>query len=121
MPRSLRTVAAAYSRDGLGSRGKQIFEGACASCHAWTGAGSLREQAALTGARSVNDVTATNVVQMVLAGTGPVTGSRPYMPGFGRAYSDQEVADVANYVTRRFGSEPSHLTAEQVAKMRAAN
>jgi mono/diheme cytochrome c family protein len=109
------------SIDGFEARGKQIFEGACVSCHAWTGAGSLREQAALTGARSINDVTGTNVVQMVLAGTGPVTGSRPYMPGFGRAYSDQEVADVANYVTRRFGSEPSHLTAEQVAKMRAAN
>ena len=109
------------SIDAFEPRGKQIFEGACASCHAWTGSGSLREQAALTGARSVNDVTATNVVQMVLAGTGRVAGARPYMPGFGLAYSDQEVADVANYVTRRFGSEPSHLTAGLVAKLRAAN
>jgi len=107
--------------DNLDPRGKHLFEGACASCHAWTGAGALRDEAALTGVRSVNDATATNVVQMVLAGTGPVAGGRAYMPGFGAAYSDQEVADVANYVTGRFGSAPSHLTAAMVAKMRAAN
>ncbi len=42
------------------------------------------------------------------------------MPGFGRAYSDAEVAAVANYVTGRFGSKPSSITARQVAALRKA-
>ena len=41
------------------------------------------------------------------------------MPAFGAAYSDDEIAAVANYVTRRFGSEPSKVTAREVAGLRS--
>jgi len=40
------------------------------------------------------------------------------MPAFGNAYSDAEIAAVANYVTARFGSKGSSLTAEDVAELR---
>ena len=40
------------------------------------------------------------------------------MPAFGHAYSDDEIAAVANYVTARFGSKPSQLTAKDVAELR---
>jgi mono/diheme cytochrome c family protein len=40
------------------------------------------------------------------------------MPAFGNAYSDTEIAALANYVTARFGSKPSHLTAQDVAHLR---
>jgi mono/diheme cytochrome c family protein len=40
------------------------------------------------------------------------------MPAFGDAYSDIEIAEVANYVTARFGSEGSRLTARDVAELR---
>jgi mono/diheme cytochrome c family protein len=40
------------------------------------------------------------------------------MPSFGHAYSDAEIAAVANYVTARFGSGPSAVLAEDVAKLR---
>jgi mono/diheme cytochrome c family protein len=40
------------------------------------------------------------------------------MPDFGRAYSDSEVAAVANYVTARFGSTPSTVTAANVEDLR---
>jgi mono/diheme cytochrome c family protein len=40
------------------------------------------------------------------------------MPAFGSAYSDSEIASVANYVTARFGAQGSELTAAQVAKLR---
>jgi mono/diheme cytochrome c family protein len=98
--------------------GKRIFEGACVSCHAWSGSGALVAEAQLTGKRSVNDPTAANVALMVLRGTGPQTAGRPYMPGFAGAYSDKEVAAVANYVTERFGSKPSHVTAKDVRRLR---
>ena len=34
---------------------RQIFEGACASCHGWTGVSPISPYATLTGARAVND------------------------------------------------------------------
>lgn len=40
------------------------------------------------------------------------------MPAFGNAYSDVEIAAVANYVTARFGSRGSKLTAQDVAELR---
>ena len=40
------------------------------------------------------------------------------MPAFGSAYSNVEIAALANYVTKRFGSAPSAITAEQVALLR---
>jgi mono/diheme cytochrome c family protein len=101
--------------------GKRIFEGACASCHAWTGAGALVAQAQLTGGRAVNDPSAVNVAQMVLNGSGPSTGGHPLMPSFAAAYTDTEIAAVANYVTARFGAKPSDVSAKQVAAMREAN
>jgi mono/diheme cytochrome c family protein len=101
--------------------GKRIFEGACASCHAWSGSGVIFNQATLTGSRAINDAAATNVAQMILNGTGPTNGGRPFMPSFSAAYSDAEVADAVNYVTHRFGAAPSHLTALQVHALRLTN
>jgi mono/diheme cytochrome c family protein len=40
------------------------------------------------------------------------------MPTFGQAYSDAEIAAVANYVTGRFGSGASRITAADVSKIR---
>jgi mono/diheme cytochrome c family protein len=113
--------AAPKAVPGLDPAGRKIFEGACASCHGWSGAGSLIPEAQLTGARAVNDPSAVNVAQMILAGTGKQRGGRPFMPGFGAIYSDTEVAAVANYVTARFGSKPSRVTPKQVATLRLQN
>ena len=99
--------------------GKQIYEGACASCHGWSGESPVSGFATLTGARAVNDPHATNVVQVVIAGVDRSTpeGILP-MPAFGESYSDTEIAAVANYVTARFGSTPSALSAHDVADLR---
>jgi mono/diheme cytochrome c family protein len=104
----------------LNASGKAIFEGACASCHDWTGVSPITPFATLTGTRSVNDPTAANVVQIVLGGAQRQTpGGRVFMPAFGNAYSDVEIAAVASYVTTRFGAKPSTVTVKDVAKLRA--
>jgi mono/diheme cytochrome c family protein len=110
-----------FASAALGSdrKGKQMFEGACAACHGWTGHSPVTRYATLTGSRGINDPSATNVVQVLLSGqhrdtpTGVV-----FMPAFGAAYSNSEIAAVANYVTERFGATPSQLTAEDVARVR---
>jgi mono/diheme cytochrome c family protein len=78
--------------------------------------------ATLTGVRSVNDPTATNVVQVILSGAHRhASDARATMPAFGAAYSDVEIASLANYVTARFGAQPSALTAQDIAMLRAQN
>jgi mono/diheme cytochrome c family protein len=121
LPARLAAAAAANHRIGPAGNpiGKRIFEGACASCHAWTGAGALREEAQLTGVRAVNDPSAANVAQMILTGSGRSGGDRPFMPSFAATYTDTEIAAAANYVVARFGSAPSHISPEAVGKMRA--
>ena len=99
--------------------GKRIFEGACVHCHDWTGVSQISPFATIAGARGVNDRTATNVVQIVISGTKRNTPDGVVsMPAFGSAYSDSEIAAVANYVTARFGSAPSKLTDKDVAELR---
>jgi len=101
------------------ARGKMVFEGACVSCHGWTGESAVSPTATLTGAWAVNDPAATNVAQIVISGTRRSTPDGALsMPAFGNAYSDDEIAAVANYVTARFGSKGSKLTAKDVAELR---
>ncbi|MFA6112519.1 MAG: cytochrome c [Sphingomonas sp.] len=101
--------------------GKKIFEGACIGCHAWNGNGALTGLATLNGSRAVNDPEATNVAQVVILGARRHTAQGDMvMPAFGHAYSDAEIAAVANYVTARFGSKPSRVTPKQVATLRKA-
>jgi mono/diheme cytochrome c family protein len=122
LPATLAPLAPASHKQGGGTadpRGKMVFEGACVSCHGWTGESSISPFATLTGAWAVNDPSATNVAQVVISGTRRLTPEGAVsMPAFGNAYSDEEIADVANYITARFGSKGSQLTAKDVAELR---
>jgi mono/diheme cytochrome c family protein len=123
LPQPKADPAPASYRDGVtadaDSRGRQIFEGACASCHGWTGVSPITPMATLTGVRAVNDPSATNVAQIVLGGERRNTAGQPvFMPAFGHAYSDVEIAAVANYVTARFGAAGSNISAREVAALR---
>jgi mono/diheme cytochrome c family protein len=101
------------------ARGKAIFAGACAGCHDWTGESPVLAFATFTGSRSINDPSARNVAQAIIWGVTRQSADGPVaMPAFGQAYSDTEIAAVANYVTARFGASPSAITAKQVADIR---
>jgi mono/diheme cytochrome c family protein len=107
---------------GIDPRGRQVFEGACASCHSWSGVSALMSDATLTGDRAVNDASGINVVQIVLSGAHRRTSDRGLlMPDFGTSYSDAEIAAVVNYVTARFGAAPSHLTTRDIAEFRSSS
>src|SRR5260370_947848 len=94
LPEKLRPPPSASHKQGGGAsnlRGKMVFEGACVSCHEWTGESSISPFATLTGAVAVNDPDATNVAQIVISGTIRYTPENAIsMPAFGNAYSDDE-------------------------------
>jgi mono/diheme cytochrome c family protein len=99
--------------------GKKVFEQACVSCHDWTGVSAISPYATIAGARAVNDPAGTNVAQIVISGTRRLTPTGIIsMPAFGATYSDTEIAAVVNYVTARFGSQPSKIGVKEVAALR---
>jgi mono/diheme cytochrome c family protein len=122
LPAKIAPPAPAAPKDGntvADAAGQRVFEGACVSCHDWTGISAITPYARIAGVRAVNDVTGTNVAQIVISGTlrhqppGVVS-----MPAFGAIYSNAEIAAVANYVTGRFGSAGSRLTEADIVQLR---
>jgi mono/diheme cytochrome c family protein len=116
------TVApAAVAQAGAGTPGlgEQLFVGACSGCHLDSGQGRETDYATLTGLRSVHDPHATNLTQVILNGTElKVDGQRIFMPSFGHAYSDAEIAALSNYVVSHFGGQQGSLSAQDVSKRR---
>lgn len=99
--------------------GEQLFAGACAGCHTESGQGRQTDYATLTGLRSVRDPHATNLTQIIISGSAlNVGGQRVFMPSFGHAYSDAEIAALSNYVMNRFGGQPAKLSASDIASRR---
>jgi mono/diheme cytochrome c family protein len=101
------------------AQGLKLFEGACASCHQWNGKGLESQYAALLGTRGVNDPDGTNVTQAILQGVKlRIGGHDVFMPAFGSAYSNTEVAALTNYVIAHFGGKQGGVTPDEVAKRR---
>jgi mono/diheme cytochrome c family protein len=120
-PATIAPPAPASPKEGgavADALGRKVFAQACVSCHSWTGVSALSPFATISGSRAVNDPRATNVAQIVISGTRRVTPGAMSMPAFGSTYSDTEIAAVANYVTGRFGSAASKLTAKDVTDLR---
>ncbi len=119
----LAKMSAAYSPPAEESRaaslGLTLFQGACASCHAWTGEGQQTPHAALIGAQTVNDPKGANLVQVILRGVRLETSQGNInMPAFGKAYTDVEIAALSNYVIGHFGAQHGSVTPAEVAKAR---
>jgi mono/diheme cytochrome c family protein len=101
------------------SQGLALFEGACAGCHRWDGSGRQTPYASLQGTRSVNDPSAKNITEVILEGAKMRVGDNDvYMPAFADAYSNAEVAALANYVVAHFGGKQGSVTADDVAARR---
>ncbi|WP_245539933.1 c-type cytochrome [Rudaea cellulosilytica] len=121
LPAQLAPPAPRSHREGFAAnaRGKQVFEGACMSCHNWDGVADISPYATLTGSRAVNDPSGINVAQIVITGSASWSENGSLnMPAFGQTYSNEEIAEVANYVTARFGTQGSSLTERDVASLR---
>ena len=111
--------AAAAAENAAGGPGSRIFAGACAGCHEWEGKGRETPYAALAGSRTVSDPKGMNLIQVLLSGAALQTKAGTiFMPSFASAYSDAELAAVANYVIAHFGGKTGEVTVEDVRKGR---
>jgi mono/diheme cytochrome c family protein len=111
--------APAASDLAANAQGLALFEGACASCHQWNGLGQQVAHASLIGSRGVNDPDAVNVTQVILHGVQRrIAGVDVFMPDFEHAYTDTEVAALANYVVNQYGNKKGQVTPTKVAELR---
>ncbi len=112
------TAASAQVSSGI-EPGKQIYAGACASCHGWNGEGLFNPRAAIFGGHALSDPTASNVVRVVLQGSSDHEAAPgKTMPSFAKIYSDADVAALANFVVQHFSGRTGTVTAKQVSAAR---
>lgn len=84
-----------------------LFAGACAACHAEAAPMTRAGAPSLALSTTVNAPSPRNAIRVVLHGIAPREDApAPAMPGFGAAFSDQQVADLVRYVRARYSSRP---------------
>ncbi|MGN6652406.1 c-type cytochrome, partial [Trinickia sp.] len=106
-----------------GVDGAQLFLGNCASCHNWTGqgiGGSARlAYPSLIHNSVVGSPDGANLALVILHGVNRRTKDADVMmPGFGDELTDDQIAAIANYVTKHFGDPKATVTVGDVAKLR---
>ncbi|KVS41699.1 cytochrome c [Burkholderia ubonensis] len=102
--------------------GAAVYRDNCMACHRSDGRGYTRVFPALGGNPVVQGDDPTSLIHVVLEGSalqGTRTAPSTFtMPPFGWRLSDQEVADVANFVRTSWGNTGAPVSAAQVAKVR---
>jgi mono/diheme cytochrome c family protein len=102
--------------------GQAIYAHACIACHEADGSGAPRIYPPLPGNPLLQSADPASTLRIILDGAqtlttprAPNTGS---MPAYAKQLSDQQIADVTNYIRNSWGNAGSAVTAEQVANAR---
>lgn len=100
---------------GKASAGEQLYRNNCAACHQNNGDG-MRGLPALRNHAVLQHPNADNVSMAILEGVWPEEGQG--MPGFAHELSDQQIADITNYVMTTFGPGQAGTDEHRVALLR---
>jgi mono/diheme cytochrome c family protein len=102
--------------------GKALYNHACVACHEFDGSSAPRIYPPLPGNALLQSDDPSSTLRIMLDGAHTVTTPRApnpgEMPGYAKQWSDQQIADVTNYIRNSWGNAASLVTAEQVAKAR---
>jgi mono/diheme cytochrome c family protein len=102
--------------------GQAIYARQCVACHEANGSGAPRIYPPLPGNALLQSGDPTSTLRVTLDGAQTVTTPRApntgSMPSYARDLSDQQIADVTNYIRNSWGNAAPTVTAEQVAKAR---
>jgi mono/diheme cytochrome c family protein len=102
--------------------GNAIYAHACVSCHEADGSGAPRIYPPLPGNALLQSADPSSTLRIILDGAQSLTTQRApnkgSMPAYAGQLSDQQIADVTNYIRNSWGNAASLVTADQVAKAR---
>jgi len=103
-------------------RGHDIYVHNCAGCHMGNGGGFPHYFPPLKGSAAIQAENPGTVINVVLAGANiKVPSSKPtglLMPAFGQKLSDQEIADVVNYIRNTWGNLAPLVRTDTVSVIR---
>nr|WP_294506389.1 cytochrome c [uncultured Rhodopila sp.] len=103
---------------GASAVGRDAYLNNCASCHQLDGKGINGAVVPLVGAASVLAGGPQDVIRVVLGGV-EARGSNAPMPAIGAGMTDQDIADVVNYVRQAWGnSAPATAAGGMVGDLR---
>ncbi|HEX2940785.1 MAG TPA: cytochrome c [Rhodopila sp.] len=103
---------------GPNPEGREIYLNYCASCHQLDGKGLPGSVPSLAGNGAVMAKGPEDVIRVVLGGI-EAQGDLAPMPAIGAGMTDQQVADVVNYVRQAWENKaPPTAGAQYVAKLR---
>ena len=101
-----------------------LYKTHCATCHGINGEGKVDAYPALAGNPAVVSAQSENLIQKTLyGGYGPSTAERPRpygMPPYLFTLSNQQIADVLNYIRSQWGNTAEVVSPMQVDRVRAA-
>ena len=101
---------------GTLERGSGVYLSHCASCHQVDGKGLANAVPALDGNGAVRSAGGQNIVRAIMEGL-EARGPYGVMPAVGNAMSDQDVADVTNYVRQAWSNAAPANTGKLTAFM----
>jgi len=117
-PTALPTVEAA----SMTGPGRSVYVAMCSGCHGAQGQGKPNVTVALNGNTTVRNADPHNLLHVILAGleahSFPNGQGRQEMPGFANELSNQQVADLANYLRSAWGGQKPDVQAAAVATSR---
>jgi mono/diheme cytochrome c family protein len=104
------------------SPGRASYMALCAGCHGLNGDGIPNTVVAMRGNTTVRLTDPRNLIVSMLDGMAaqnfPYLQSMQAMPGFADKLSDQQAADLANYLRIRFGGQNGDVTPAAVRALR---
>jgi len=102
--------------------GAALYAHACIACHEADGSGAPRIYPPLPGNANLQSADPTSTLRIILDGAQTVTTPRApnagSMPAYAKQLSDQQIADVTNYIRNSWGNAAPLVTPAQVKKAR---
>jgi mono/diheme cytochrome c family protein len=102
--------------------GRQLYLAVCAGCHGREGEGKPHVAVAMMGNSTLRNADPHNLIVSVLDGIQPQRfpglESMQEMPGFAAHLTDDELAQLANYLRATYGGRPADVEASHVAALR---
>jgi mono/diheme cytochrome c family protein len=102
--------------------GAAVYAQACIACHEADGSGAPRIYPPLPGNALLQSADPASTLRVILDGAQTITTQRApnpgSMPGYAKQWTDQEIADVTNYIRNSWGNAAPLVTPDQVAKAR---
>jgi mono/diheme cytochrome c family protein len=104
------------------AKGRSVYLGVCAGCHGREGEGKPHVAVSMRGNSTVRLADPRNLIVTLLDGVEAAaflgTESLQEMPGFATTLSDQELADLANFLRQGWGGQAADVSAAQVKALR---